>query len=299
MSFREELAKDTAEAEGIIGSFLPAKEGEAGKLAEAMNYSINAGGKRLRPVMMKMAYEMFGGDGEIIRPFMAAMEMIHTHSLIHDDLPAMDNDEYRRGKKTTHIVYGEAAAILAGDGLLNLAYETAAQALVRVSGDPVTAQRAARALAILSGKTGFAGMIGGQSVDVAMDGKKLTSSQLDFIYRLKTGALIEASLMIGAVLAGADEDQVRTMEVIGRKIGIAFQIRDDILDVTGDERELGKPTHSDERNEKTTYVTLYGLDKANTDVNLLTQEAMQLLGGLGRPHPLLPDLLRSLVQRTK
>ena len=142
-------------------------------------------------------------------------------------------------------------------------------------------------------------MIGGQSVDVAMDGKKLTSSQLDFIYRLKTGALIEASLMIGAVLAGADEDQVRTMEVIGRKIGIAFQIRDDILDVTGDERELGKPTHSDERNEKTTYVTLYGLDKANTDVNLLTQEAMQLLGGLGRPHPLLPDLLRSLVQRTK
>ncbi len=295
MSFREELSSYTQQAAEAIESYLPKEEGEAAHLLEAMNYSILAGGKRLRPVMMLMTYEMFGGEGQIIRPFMAAMEMIHTHSLIHDDLPAMDNDEYRRGRKTTHIVYGEAAAILAGDGLLNLAYETAAQAVCEAD-DKV---RAAQALSILARKTGCTGMIGGQSVDVEMDGRPLTATQQDFIYRLKTGALIEASLMIGGVLAGADETQVQMLEQIGRKIGVAFQIRDDILDVTGDAAELGKPTHSDERNEKTTYVTLYGLEKADADVKSLTQEAMQLLKELGHAHPVLEQLLQSLTMRTK
>ena len=296
--FNKSLADYVKEAEDVIRSYLPEESGEAARLLEAMNYSMTAGGKRLRPVMMKMSYEMFGGGEEIIFPFMAAMEMIHTHSLIHDDLPAMDNDEYRRGKKTTHIVYGEAAAILAGDGLLNLAYETAAGAVASIA-DPLLLMKGAKALKILAEKTGINGMIGGQSVDVEMDGRPLNAKQIDFIYCKKTGALLEASLMTGAALAGADDEQLLLMEQIGRKIGVAFQIRDDILDETGDEKELGKPLHSDARNQKTTYVTLNGLDQADRDVHALTKEALALFDAIGTEHPVFRDLLISLTQRRK
>ena len=220
-----------------------------------MNYSFLAGGKRLRPMLMLETYRMFGGKSEVIEPFMAAIEMIHTYSLIHDDLPAMDNDEYRRGRKTTHIVYGEAMAILAGDGLLNFAYETALTALQTEQTPNV-----AKALLVLSQKAGIYGMVGGQTVDVETDQtQSVTRDQLDFIYKLKTSALIEASMLIGAILAGATKSEQKIIEEAASEIGLAFQIQDDILDVTGNQEVLGKPVGSDAKNEKATYVTYEGL----------------------------------------
>lgn len=296
MNFKEELKQKTARAEQVIASFLPKEEGFAKHMAEAMNYSMRAGGKRLRPVFMAEMYELLGGTGEVIRPFMAAMEMIHTHSLIHDDLPALDNDEYRRGKKTTHVVFGESAAILAGDALLNYAYETAFRAFDLAKGEKEL-RRTARALEILGEKTGITGMLGGQGADVENDGKPLSKDMLDFIYENKTSALIEASLMIGAVLAGT-EDMVK-IEKIGSCIGLAFQIQDDILDVTSSREELGKPVGSDAKNNKTTYVTLEGIEKAGEEVKRRTEMAIELLDDLPGEKEFLKELFLSLCTRRK
>ena len=257
---------------------------------------MRAGGKRLRPVFMAEMYELLGGTGEVIRPFMAAMEMIHTHSLIHDDLPALDNDEYRRGKKTTHVVFGESAAILAGDALLNYAYETAFRAFDLAKGEKEL-RRTARALEILGEKTGIKGMLGGQGADVENDGKPLSKDMLDFIYENKTSALIEASLMIGAVLVGT-EDMVK-IEKIGSCIGLAFQIQDDILDVTSSREELGKPVGSDAKNNKTTYVTLEGIEKAGEEVKRRTEMAIELLDDLPGEKEFLKELFLSLCTRRK
>lgn len=296
MNFKEELKQKTARAEQVIASFLPKEEGFAKHMAEAMNYSMRAGGKRLRPVFMAEMYELLGGTGEVIRPFMAAMEMIHTHSLIHDDLPALDNDEYRRGKKTTHVVFGESTAILAGDALLNYAYETAFRAFDLAKGEKEL-RRTARALEILGEKTGIKGMLGGQGADVENDGKPLSKDMLDFIYENKTSALIEASLMIGAVLAGT-EDMVK-IEKIGSCIGLAFQIQDDILDVTSSREELGKPVGSDAKNNKTTYVTLEGIEKAGEEVKRRTEMAIELLDDLPGEKEFLKELFLSLCTRRK
>ena len=296
MNFKEELKQKTARAEQVIASFLPKEEGFAKHMAEAMNYSMRAGGKRLRPVFMAEMYELLGGTGEVIRPFMAAMEMIHTHSLIHDDLPALDNDEYRRGKKTTHVVFGESAAILAGDALLNYAYETAFRAFDLAKGEKEL-RRTARALEILGEKTGIKGMLGGQGADVENDGKPLSKDMLDFIYENKTSALIEASLMIGAVLAGT-EDMVK-IEKIGSCIGLAFQIQDDILDVTSSREELGKPVGSDAKNNKTTYVTLEGIEKEGEEVKRRTEMAIELLDDLPGEKEFLKELFLSLCTRRK
>ena len=265
MNFREEQKKRTEWTEEVIREFLPKEEGYQKEIMEAMNYSVLAGGKRLRPLMMYETYRMFGGEGEVIRPFMAAMEMIHTYSLVHDDLPAMDNDEYRRGKLTTHAKYGHAMGILAGDALLNFAFETAASAF-DYGEDP---GRVAKALQILAKKAGVYGMIGGQVVDVQSSGHAISKERLDFIYKLKTSALLEAAMMTGAVLAGAAEEEVRTIEQVASDVGVAFQVRDDILDVTGTLESIGKPVHSDDKNEKTTYVTLKGLEQASADVEEL------------------------------
>ena len=296
MNFNTELQERTDFAEAVIEKYLPEEHGFSGRMAEAVNYSMRAGGKRLRPVFMREAYQILGGEGEIIEPFMAALEMVHTHSLIHDDLPALDNDEFRRGKQTTHIVFGEAAAILAGDALLNYAYETAFSAF-DMAKDEAELQRVAKALKVLAQKTGIKGMLGGQGVDVENDGKPLEKQLLDYIYENKTSALIEAALMVGGILAGATD--IEKLEQIGSKIGIAFQIQDDILDVISSAEELGKPIGSDEKNNKTTYVTLEGIEKAGNEVQKLTDEAVGLLRELTDEKSFLEELFQSLCARRK
>lgn len=296
--FMEELQQKVEHINNVLEKFLPAEEGQQRIIFEAMNYSVRAGGKRLRPILMEETYHMFGGSSAVIEPFMAAIEMIHTYSLVHDDLPAMDNDEYRRGKKTTHAVYGEAMGILAGDALLNLAYETAAKAFDMEVADA----RVARAFAVLAKKAGVYGMVGGQVVDVESeksDDCPITREKLDFIYRLKTGALIESSMMIGAILAGASSDEVSRVEQIAAKLGLAFQIQDDVLDVTSTLEVLGKPVGSDEKNNKATYVTFEGLDKAVSDVERISKEAEEQLDDLGYDDAFLKELFEYLIHREK
>ena len=296
MNFKEEYQNRIRSIENILKKYLPRQEGYQKIIMEAMEYSLMAGGKRLRPMLMKESYALFGGEGEVIEPFMAAIEMIHTYSLVHDDLPAMDNDEYRRGRKTTHVVYGEDMGILAGDALLNYAFETACRAFDIA---PEESGRIGQALKILAGKAGIYGMIGGQVVDVKESGHILTGEMLDFIYRLKTGALIESSMMIGAVLAGAGAEDTEKMEQIARGIGLAFQIQDDILDVTSTTEVLGKPVHSDEKNEKTTYVTWKGLEGSRQEVARMTEEAVRTLRTIQPDGGFLEELLKSLVYREK
>lgn len=296
MNFKDERQKKTGEIEQILKEYLPPQEGKQKIIMEAMEYSLMAGGKRLRPMLLAETFQMFGGTSKIVRPFMAAIEMIHTYSLVHDDLPAMDDDDYRRGRKTTHIVFGEDMGILAGDALLNYAFETACTAF---SEEPGEAVRIGRALQVLAKKAGIYGMIGGQVADVSADGKEVTADILSFIYELKTGALLESAMMIGAILAGASEEEIAVIEQAAKKIGIAFQIQDDILDVTSTEEVLGKPVFSDQKNEKTTYVTLFGLEKAKRDVEQISEEAIALLKGLQRENPYLEQLLQELIHREK
>ena len=296
MNFKDEYQKRIKYIESVLTKYLPKQEGYQKIIMEAMEYSLMAGGKRLRPMLMLETFHLFGGEGEIIEPFMAAIEMIHTYSLVHDDLPAMDNDEYRRGRKTTHVVYGEDMGILAGDALLNYAFETACRAFDIA---PDNSRRIGEALKILSGKAGIYGMIGGQVVDVKESGHSLTGDMLDFIYRLKTSALIESSMMIGAALAGAEPEEISRMEKIARGIGLAFQIQDDILDVTSTTEVLGKPVHSDEKNEKTTYVTWKGVEGAREEVSRMTDEAVCELHVIREDGGFLEELLKSLVYREK
>lgn len=296
MDFQTELAGRTAEIEAMLKRYLPAEAGYQKTVLEAMNYSVLAGGKRLRPMLMTETYRLFGGKGKVIEPFAAAIEMIHTYSLVHDDLPAMDNDEYRRGKKTTHAVYGEAMGILAGDALLNYAYETAARAFSMDTGGADVG----RAFQVLAQKAGVYGMVGGQTADVESEGEASVSmDKLSFIYRLKTGALIEAAMVTGAVLAGASAEEQQLVEQIAADIGMAFQIQDDILDVTSTLEVLGKPIGSDAKNQKATYVALMGMEQAKEKVGELFAKAMAGLDSLSVKNPFLSELLRALVHREK
>ena len=278
MNFNETLTIKVQNVEKIIKKFLPEEKGYQQTVLEAMNYSVLAGGKRLRPMLLQEVFEAFGGRGELAEPFMAAIEMIHTYSLVHDDLPAMDNDEYRRGRKTTHVVYGEAMGILAGDALLNYAFETAFCAFDYA--DMTEYPRIAKALKILAKKAGIYGMIGGQVCDIESEDslESITGEQLMFIHAHKTAALIQASMMIGGILAGADDEVIVKLEQSAYDLGIAFQIQDDILDVTSTFEELGKPIGSDAKNNKQTYVTIYGLEHAKAEVKRLSEEAISLLG---------------------
>ena len=298
MDFKAELTSAKEEAESIVTSYLPKEEGLQKTVASAMAYSVNAGGKRLRPVLMMSIYKMFGGNSgnKSIAAFMAAQEFIHTYSLIHDDLPAMDNDDFRRGIKTNHKVYGEAMAILAGDGLLNYAYETALKA---VSYNEINGDTLLKALDVLATKAGIYGMVGGQVVDVETEGKDNDYDTLDFIYRLKTSALLESSMMIGAILAGASDEEVKKIELIANKVGIAFQIQDDILDIEGDEAVFGKPVGSDAKNGKVTMASKMGLKEAHAEVKKLTDEAVIILESLGYEHEFVKELLLSLINRKK
>ena len=307
MNFKEELAQRTAEAEEVLKRYLPKEEGFQKQVLEAMNYSALAGGKRLRPVLMAESFRLCGGQGDIVKPFMAALEMIHNYSLVHDDLPSMDNDEYRRGRKTTWTVYGEGMAVLAGDALLNYAFETAASAFDLVENLPADRKMqgfraVARALQILSGKAGVYGMIGGQCADICgeeLPEEKVTKELLWYIHKNKTAALIEAALMIGAVLAGASEEDKARLEKAAENIGIAFQIQDDILDVTSSLEVLGKPVGSDEKNHKVTYVSLNGLDQSHRDVAALSEEALEILRAFPQRNLFLEELVMTLINREK
>ena len=296
MNFNEQREQKVMEIERVLRRYLPKEEGYQKLIMEAMEYNLMAGGKRLRPMMMQETYKMFGGNSKIIEPFMAALEMIHTYSLVHDDLPSMDNDDYRRGRKTTHIVYGEGMAVLTGDALLNYAFETAGKAFDM---EPEQSYLIGKAMQILGKKAGIYGMIGGQVVDVESAGAQINHQVIRFIYELKTCALIEAAMMIGAVLAGASDEEVAKVENIARKVGMAFQIQDDILDITSTNEVLGKPVHSDEKNEKTTYVTLAGYEKAKEEVERLSIEAILELENLHKQNSYLMCLIEKLIHRER
>lgn len=294
---------DAKDIENIIYAYLPEEKGYARPVLSAMNYAVRAGGKRLRPMMMKLCYDMYMPQGEeqteVIGAFMAAIEMIHTYSLIHDDLPALDNDMLRRGKPTVHAAYGEDMAILAGDALLNYAYETAAGVFNVLPADV----RVEKAYAVLASKPGIYGMIGGQVLDVRMSGRPVDEAELQYIYLNKTAALIECAMMIGALLGGAsdaDTDQIREAACA---VGMAFQVQDDILDVVGDESAIGKPVNSDERNQKYTYVTIHGMEASKKYVHDMSERANNILKGLvvnnDNAKTALMELIHTLIDRDR
>ncbi len=295
MDMKAEIAARTKQIEALLTKYLPKEEGPQETVIAAMNYSVLAGGKRLRPMLMWETYRMFGGRSQVIEPFMVAIEMIHTYSLVHDDLPAMDNDEYRRGKKTAHAQYGEAMGILAGDGLLNYAFETAVKAFELEPGNV----NIGKALQVLAGKAGIYGMLGGQCVDVESEGKPVTQKTLQFIYQLKTGALLESAMLIGAILAGATKGEQKQVEQAAGELGLAFQIQDDILDVTSTTEVLGKPVGSDEKNHKTTWVTLWGIERAAQEVERLSKQSVKRIDDLVVKNEFLINLMLELIQRTK
>lgn len=325
MNFKEELGCKTKQLETMIGRYIPAEEGYQKVVLQAMNYSIMAGGKRLRPLLMAESAALFTDAEEVWRIsehdlpestmqgqpghtvlgralslFMVALEMIHNYSLVHDDLPAMDNDEYRRGRKTTHVVYGEGMAVLAGDGLLNYAFETAAQAF-EGAGTIEEYRRIAASLRILGRKAGIYGMIGGQCADLEAEkmGDDVTEDMLLFIHEHKTAALIQAAMMIGATLAGAGAEEIDKLEKCAYDIGIAFQIQDDILDVTSSLEILGKQVGSDEKNHKLTYVTMHGIENSKEQVEELSREAIGILASFSRRNLFLEYLVEQLISREK
>ena len=298
---REELETKTGHIQQILEEFLPDRGGHTSRIEEAVCYSVRAGGKRLRPLLMEECFVLFGGDPDdpLLHAFMAAIEMIHTYSLVHDDLPAMDDDAVRRGLPTTHIRYGEAFGVLAGDALLNLAYETPLAAM-EAETDPERIRRSVAALSVLAEKAGIYGMVGGQCLDVyaeKTEGFETKEEELLFIYENKTAALLEASMMVGGILAGAGKEEVSRLEQIAGYVGLAFQIRDDILDVTGSTEVLGKPAGSDEKNGKTTYLTFKGLSQSEKDVETYSEKAIALLEGLPAKNDFLKELILYLVDR--
>ncbi len=297
MDAAEELKRRVVLVNKKIEAFLPREEGNYAIVAEAMNYSVRNGGKRLRPILMGEVARLFDAKPVALSQFMAAMEMIHSYSLVHDDLPAMDNDLLRRGKPTTHAKFGHAMGILAGDGLLNRAYEVAIGSLdVARTADEF--ERITKALHVLSQNAGIFGMIGGQVMDVEAESMDdVTDEYLIETYALKTGALLSASMVIGAILAGATDEQVEIVESLADKIGLAFQVQDDILDVSGDEKKLGKTVGSDQLNDKTTMVTLHGLEACGQMVRALTNDALALLYELPGDKELLAGILEWMVYR--
>lgn len=243
-------------------------------LYDSMLYSLLAGGKRVRPVLVLEVCRMCGGDPALALPFACAVEMIHTYSLIHDDLPCMDDDDLRRGKPTNHKIYGEATAVLAGDGLLTAAFETALAA-----GDRLPPDRVVAAAACLANAAGARGMVGGQALDMAAEGRAVTRWDVEQLQKLKTGALLSAAAEMGCIVAGGGEAARKAVARYARKLGLAFQVRDDMLDVEGDQDTLGKPIGSDQANEKTTFVSLLGMDECRDLVAKLTDEAVEALEG--------------------
>jgi len=263
------------------------------KLAQAMQYSLMSGGKRLRPILLMAAADSINGSGEKFLTVASAIEMIHTYSLIHDDLPAMDNDDYRRGKLTNHKVFGEATAILAGDALLTLAFE------VMTRQENISPEILLKVVQEMSIAAGAAGMVGGQSIDLESEGKKISMSTLKKMHMAKTGALFKAAIRSGAILAGANSEQLNALTIYAEKFGLAFQITDDILDVIGDEKNLGKPVGSDEKNNKSTYVTLTSIETAKNLAQKAVDDAVDALKNFGAEADFLRELVKFLLGRNK
>ena len=294
MDFSIELKKRTSFIEEHIKEYTPREIGYQKTLFEAMNYSYLSGGKRLRPILLMEAYKISGGRDENYLPFCAALEMIHTYSLIHDDLPALDNDDLRRGRPTNHVVYGEAMAILAGDGLLNTAYEIMLENSLKLE-KPINGIRASYEI---SKSAGINGMIGGQVVDIESENKQIDIDTLRFIHQNKTAELIMASVRAGAILAGCDDSTLEKLTIYSRNIGLSFQIVDDILDIEGNEDEIGKPIGSDVENNKSTYPSIYGLEESKKIAKKLTDEAIEEISKLDNSQFLI-ELAKYMYNRKK
>ncbi|MGL5755061.1 MAG: polyprenyl synthetase family protein [Paraclostridium sp.] len=293
MNFKYELKNRVNNIELLLSEYMPKEEGFQKNIFEAMNYSLKAGGKRLRPILTLEACKLVGGNEKDAIPFAVAIEMIHTYSLIHDDLPALDNDDLRRGKPTNHKVYGEAMAILAGDGLLNYAYEI----MLRESIGKSDASKYLNAINEIAKASGVDGMIGGQVVDIESEGKLIDMDKLDFIHMNKTAAIIVGCMRAGAIIGGASEQQLENITRYAKNIGLSFQIVDDILDIVGDEAKLGKNVGSDIENDKSTYPSLIGLDESKKIANNLIEEAKLSIGKVNENREFLNGLADYIVAR--
>ena len=294
MEFKQWMDEKTKKIEYSLNKIIKVKDNPQKNIYESMNYSLMSGGKRLRPILMLASYEVFEDNDEKVMPFACAMEMIHTYSLIHDDLPAMDNDDYRRGHLSNHKMFNEATAILAGDGLLNKAFEVGLDAVVDFNLD---VNRAVRAMLFISKSSGADGMIGGQIVDIFGNEKIKSIDELKYMYSLKTGAIIKSSVVAGAILGGADEREIASLEIFAEKIGLAFQIEDDVLDVVGTQEKLGKAIGSDEANNKKTYLSFVSIEEAKKHVEQYTKEAIDVLSIFGDKAVYLIELAKYLTNR--
>lgn len=292
MDFKEELKEKVKIVDEYMEKFLPPEDKYPEIIHKAMRYSVFAGGKRLRPIMVMEACRAFGGDVEKAMPFACAIEMIHTYSLIHDDLPALDNDDYRRGRLTSHKMFGENMAILAGDALLHHAFETMAEACVKMNDIKYT-----KAMLAIAQGAGINGMVAGQVVDVISEGKEIDKDTLDYIHKNKTAAMIIGALKAGAEIGGASDEEIKNIERVGELVGVAFQIQDDILDVTSTLEELGKPINSDEKNHKVTYATMFGVEDASKIVLDMSNEALEILHSMGDRMEFLERLTEYLIRR--
>lgn len=292
MDFKAELKEKVKFVDEYMEKFLPPEDKYPEIIHKAMRYSVFAGGKRLRPIMVMEACRAFGGDVEKAMPFACAIEMIHTYSLIHDDLPALDNDDYRRGRLTSHKMFGENMAILAGDALLHHAFETMAKACVKMNDIKYT-----KAMLAIAQGAGINGMVAGQVVDVISEGKEIDKDTLDYIHKNKTAAMIIGALKAGAEIGGASDEEIKNIERVGELVGVAFQIQDDILDVTSTLEELGKPINSDEKNHKVTYATMFGVEDASKIVLDMSNEALEILHSMGDRMEFLERLTEYLIRR--
>lgn len=293
IQLRDRVARINEELERVFQQNLDTPE----VIIEAMKYSLFAGGKRLRPILMMETCQALEGDVEVIKPLAMGIEMIHTYSLIHDDLPAMDNDDLRRGKPTNHKVYGDAMAILAGDGLLNYAVETMLQGTRGLEGTDLINYLGA--MKCIMRASGILGMIGGQVADILSEDKVIGLDEMDYIHLHKTAALLEACVQSGCIIAGAEPATQGRLISYSHRIGLAFQIVDDILDIEGNEADLGKPIGSDEKNHKSTFVSLYGLEASKIKVDELEAEAIELLKPIGERTVFLQELASYICHRRK
>ncbi|MEW6669669.1 MAG: polyprenyl synthetase family protein [Thermodesulfobacteriota bacterium] len=296
MDLRAYLEEKRRVVEEALRKFAPMEQGPAGEVARAMNYSLFAGGKRLRPILCMAGASAVGGDETLVLPVACALEMIHTYSLIHDDLPAMDNDDLRRGRPTSHKVFGEAVALLAGDGLLTEAFALMARGDLPGSPEP---GKLLRVIALIARAAGYDGMVGGQAVDIRSEGKSLDPATVEFIHAHKTGALITASVASGAILAGGDERQVEAVTAYGRAAGLAFQIADDILDIEGDSRQMGKGVGGDVRKKKITYPSVLGLEASRRVQSEMVDRALDAIRGFDRGADPLRHLAAYIIERKR